>query len=367
MRNSVPPPPRRIPLWVAVILLTIAALGAYRVASAIKPRTDELPPSDSGLVIAAARLDFGHAWEDRHFLWVLPIENRRSHDIEIVEFSSSCTCSMLEPRSLNIPAGQSREVRLTLDLTAQRSKLPDAEWRDFEVRLWPRVQRASLNAPAKGWAIRGRVHTAIRFEQPVLDLGRHSELSQPLTPQTIVVTSYVPLRDLTVISSSPDFQVQTQRSADEQSQFELMISPKAHLPVGAVQFQITAVPQTSAGQQLPGKSLPVTGLILSDLQASPPAALFGARPIGEVAQETVTLHSLTGQRFTVTDMAVDADDLAIERVLTEKTVEPAFILKQRVTKQGHQAGRAVIRVETTKGSTAEISVPVSYLGIAPPE
>jgi hypothetical protein len=48
------------------------------------------------LAVAADRLDFGEVWETDAFTWVLPIENRQGHDVEIQDFATSCTCLAVE-------------------------------------------------------------------------------------------------------------------------------------------------------------------------------------------------------------------------------------------------------------------------------
>ena len=56
--------------------------------------------------------------------------------------------------------------------------------------IWPYIDDESDRA---GWKITGRVRTAIYFDNPVVDLGRHSEAVQPLPPQKVKVKSLIPL------------------------------------------------------------------------------------------------------------------------------------------------------------------------------
>jgi hypothetical protein len=196
----------------------------------------------------------------------------------------------------------------------------------------------------------------------VVDFGRHSEVSQPLSPQKVIVTSLVPVQNLTAASNSHQLQVRVKRLHDDPRRFELVIAP-TKLPVGSFQFEITVVPQASDDERLPRKSLRVTGWVVSDYQASPPHAMFGARPVGEIAQETLTLHSLTGQHFDVIGTIFEGDGLVVEKAPLETSVGPSFVLKQQITKIGEHVGKVVFRLRTKEGKETEVVVSVSYLGI----
>jgi hypothetical protein len=67
------------------------------------------PLTDNGLVVSPERLDFGLTWESSEFTWMLPIENRRREAVEIEQFVPGCDCVMVDPQSLVIPAGETRE------------------------------------------------------------------------------------------------------------------------------------------------------------------------------------------------------------------------------------------------------------------
>lgn len=151
----------RLLSWLVIGALALLGVSALRIAGN-RPTKEASSTRVSDLVVAPERLDFGEAWEDSQFKWVLPILNAGSHEVEIQDFGSSCTCSAIEPQSLVIPAGQAREVCLTLDLTAdplkERAKQPAQEWRDFPVTLAPRLR--DDRGSRTWWTIKGRVHAA---------------------------------------------------------------------------------------------------------------------------------------------------------------------------------------------------------------
>src|SRR5262249_52816263 len=76
-------------------------------------------PDSTGLWVSPERLNFGEVWEAEQFRWVLPVTNGSGEDIEIVNFATSCNCLSVEPRAVVIPAGQTVEVNLVLNLTGK--------------------------------------------------------------------------------------------------------------------------------------------------------------------------------------------------------------------------------------------------------
>jgi hypothetical protein len=239
------------------------------------------------LHVAANSLNFGEVWENAEFVWVLPIENRSTQEVRITDFSSSCNCSKIEPRSLTIPSGELRKVVLTLDLTAAKTADEYRKAiRDFEVSIAPRCEAA---ATPLSWTIWGRVRVPFVFEQPRLDLGRHSELAQPLLPRTVALTGLVPLATLNCKTTLAHFKAQVQRTATR-DRFELTLTPTKPLTCGFHTFEVQVFPQLVSGEELPGKTLPVRVRVESDLQTTPPVVVFGALPVGESAEEVLTLR-----------------------------------------------------------------------------
>jgi hypothetical protein len=316
------------------------------------------------LVIPSSCLDFGEVWENKSFVWPVVVQNSGKENVEILDFASSCSCTAIEPRALTIPAGESREVRLTIDLRPRKEADLTAELRNFDVTLWPRIGDKGTKASRLAWTINGRVRSAIRLEQRIVDLGRHSEASQPLASQEVVVTSFVPLHGIIAKADSPDLQVSVAPKSESPAQFRVVVSPKT-FEIGAIKAEITLVPQQTEHQPLPGKTLTVVGRIVNDIEISPPSAAFGARPVGEVVEEMVSLRSLTGRQLEVTGTTVDAEGVTVEGAARGESSGPGFLLRQRIAKKGEQTGRVTFAVCTVDAKEAQVVLEVSYLGIDP--
>lgn len=101
-----------------VALLAAAGRWAGSIFSLSKPDNATGP----ALVVAEGHLDFGEALDQSAFRWVLPIENRGTADVNITGFGKSCSCAEVTPKALVIPAGETREVTLSLDLRPQKPR-----------------------------------------------------------------------------------------------------------------------------------------------------------------------------------------------------------------------------------------------------
>ncbi len=320
--------------------------------------------SPDGLFISSDALNFGETWESEYFQWNIRVENRRNEDVRIREFHSTCNCSSIEPRTATIPAGQAHDFHLVLDLRPHAGDEISSEWRDFLVGLFPNVTDEPEANGRRGWQLRGRVRAAVAFDPRGVDLGRHSEFAQALPIRKLLLTTFVPIDRLIAKSSSAMVHAKANRSAANANGIELEVSAD-QLPIGAVDETIRITPVLESGERLPSRSLPVTGRIVSDIQASPPAVLFGTRCVGEVAQETVVLVSLTKRQFEVVGVTCEGnEDLAVEQLSGQTNSEPAFRVTQRVADVREHTGRVTINVRFADKREANLAVPVSCLGIA---
>lgn len=179
-----------------------------------------------------------------------------------------------------------------------------------------------------------------------------------------MVTSFVALAGLKAACRSPEFLAEVHPSSKNPFCFEITVKPRANLAVGAFESAVMVVPQLDGGKELPAKLIPINGRIIEDLQVTPPAAMFGARQVGGLAEETVMLHSESGRRFHVIGVSAEGSGLVVESMPATLTDTPTFKIRQRITETGAQATRVIFRVRTTDGKDVQVLLPVNYLGLA---
>ncbi len=214
--------------------------------------------------------------------------------------------------------------------------------------------------------MRGRVKTAIHFEQSAVDFGRHSDQEQPLPAQRVLVRSLTALDSLGVSGNPPEFSVRALPRPNDSSRFDLEIIPPASLPVGNCKFDLSVTPVQPGGTRLPSKKLPVLAWVVPDVQASSPEILLGAVPVGESPEATFALYSLTGRAFAVEGWHCADNRVAVERE-ADRGGAPTFRVQwRRVSRPGQQEAEVVFR--TVSGSKASsLKIPVKCFGIRGPD
>jgi hypothetical protein len=111
------------------------------------------------------------------------------------------------------------------------------------------------------------------------------------------------------------------------------------------------------------KKLPVTAWVVPDVQAFPPEVVLGAIAVGEAAEGTITLSSLTGQKFTVEDWRCSSDQVLVMREPADAG-DPMFRVKwKRVNAAGEQRAAIDFRIKVNGNEEQAVKVRVSCLGI----
>lgn len=346
-------------LWMAGGMAMILALGYLLYDRfATRSRGDLQGSTDSHvLAVPSEQLNFGTAWEQPQFPWTLTIRNTSSRRVDIEYFSKTCTCAVIEPKSLTLEAGESRDLHLTINL--KRTRIPESAESPFAIEIVPfeRLETGPARA-LNSFQVEGRVRYAIQYLS-VPELGTHSEDAQPLPAVRLGLQSLLRLANLAVASTDSRFKVKVDGAIDPGHSFALVVSPNERLPVGPIQFDVTITPELPGGERAPALVVPVRGRIVGDIQASPLSVIFGSRPVGESLEETITLTSLTGQEFTVEKWDAQLPGLSVERA-TE--LANTFQIRQRVLAAGQQSGN-ILFVISKRGKKGTVSIPVHYHGL----
>jgi hypothetical protein len=238
------------------------------------------------LVIQPHYLDIGTLWDDDHYSWSLPVENREAETVSIDHFSTSCNCLSTTPSRLELASGEKRDVRLSIDLASKSGPKGDVS-----VRL-----RAMTVDGRMGplWEVHGRVKQLLSTDK-FLYLGRHSGLAQPLAPRRITIVSSAPLRSLTAETTLESLEASVEHAAAGKDTYVLTVSTDKKLSVGTVEGAVILKPVLADGQVLPPRRISVRGEIVPDLEAVPAGLQIGRRRLGDLIEESVTLRSLTGR------------------------------------------------------------------------
>lgn len=326
------------PLLAATVLCAFLSFAWWLSSSSDQPSF-----VNAGLEIASTQLSLGEIWEESAFCHKLVLENRSSDDLKILDFATSCACMAIKPRSLTIPAGESREVQIILDLSARTSAESTLPARDFEAHLVPRVQSHFPQQP--GWTIKARVRRALTLTAPHIDCGLIVRGQSP-TPCETVATARIPLKSVRPDCDRSLAHVSVSRSDKARDTFDISITPSSIRPAGPFRFDVRLYPETVDSAPLPPTTLRVTGLAIDDIQALPSPVSLGAQPLGVLAEETVLLRSITGRPIQIHGINNAPPDLTIQLLPRQSNTAPCFRLVQRITALGDQSSEISILVGT---------------------
>jgi hypothetical protein len=249
----------------------------------------------SALVVDQQYLSFGEVWEAPDFVWTLPIHNISHEEVEIETFAADCTCGKVEPPSLTIPAKETREVRLTLDLRLRPNQAESAE-REFRLFVQPRINKGPVLQ--SGWTIRGKVRSSITFTPRVVDFGDRLIRGQSNKPIIVQAKCHTPLSRLIVTGGAPFVQINTTSIDTGCDSFQITVTPSNAIQEGLFNTDLIVQPIARERGALPKVILPVTGVVLPDVvQLIPTRLLLGARKIGDTVTETIIACSFGKKEF----------------------------------------------------------------------
>ena len=181
--------------------------------------------SSEGLMIPPECLDLGEVWRQPDFRCNLPVQNPTAVDADILDFATSCNCVSIEPRSLQVPAGQQATIRLKLDLTRSTINQGVTPIEDFRAEIFPRIKGRSIYHT--GWTVRARVRRALTFTPPVADFGDNLIRGKIHPPRNVIAHANVGLGGLTATCDPKQALVNVIRLADSPEEYQLTLQLRA--------------------------------------------------------------------------------------------------------------------------------------------
>lgn len=341
-------------LGLAVFLL--ACFGAYRLGL-VSQAGDEPAPLD------AKALDFGETWESDRFPWDIEIENTTSQDIVIQSFETSCSCTHLEPKELLLRARQTAAVHLALDLTHSRTEESGIAVRDFSVQVLPRIKGMKTSPPV--WTVHGKVKTSFMLSPQTLTFWEGLIPGRSFPTRSVLVRPYFPLASVRT-NYDPNFlTVKVKRLHDSSAAYQLDVTPRSSLPAGKFSTEILVETTGQDGSIQPPKRVKVEGLLQGAVQAFPEYVSFGARHVGDKAEETVVLRAMTGDAFQLQKIDAAPEDAAVALLPTTDSSEQPLRITQIISKAGSHSRPITFSVRSGKGMIETAQLNISYHGIQP--
>ena len=323
------------------------------------------PQVIAGLSINPSVLDLGEVWEEKDFRCKIPISNRAAHPIEIPGFAISCRCSMkVEPRQLTIPAGETAEVAVHLDLTHRPHTEIGLAERPLNIDLKPLAKNGQ--PLARGWQLHGLIKSRLTIDSNHLEFGESAAVGEEPFLRKVRVVAHVPVKKLEIETDRDIVTVRATPVASAVNTFELQISPSTKLAAGAFKTSICVDVITETGDRVAGAHLPVSGMMQPEVRVLPARVLLGSRPVGTTAEAVALLQTSNGAALTIESIQVDSKDLHVDSCEVDGVEKGrAFRVIQRISKEGDQASAVHLNVRKGQRPPIRVTVEVWYRGEAP--
>jgi hypothetical protein len=312
------------------------------------------------LVVEEQFLDLKNVWVDSKFPCRLPIRNGSKHTIDVLGFSTSCSCLTITPQAFKLKPGEEIVVNLVLDLGRGFNK-KDSDEVPFEISLSPQVKDKQTNN--EGWSIRGTARRLLKVVPMSIGFSEEHTRGETLVPVRAKVFAAAPLKNLLVKSSRQEFLVTIEKKTAYE--FELTVSPPSTLSVG--RFDCKVFLQPVEGEQkepsLPESVVSVTGRVHAEVEAIPSTLIFGAQPCGEKVSKTVCLISRTGKSFKLKSWRIPVGLKDLSKIKVEKGIDDSIVLSLEVDGPPDVHHKREVILELLYGTDnlpLEIRVPLSY-------
>ncbi len=313
----------------------------------------------SSLVADPTALELGEVWESDAHRVEVPLTNKGETTITISRFATTCSCSSVEPTSIEIPPGETRRVVMALDLQPSSREEADKPTTDFSVDLTPFLA-GEPEQQGPTWQVTARVRRPLLRTPRQIDLGWHSERAQPFEPVLVTVDIAPGIDGLKAFGTK--MLVSLNRDKKGTSRYILSVTPIGPLQVGEVSGFVRLTPYRK-GEALPSRTISVRGRVVDDVELTPTGVLFGTQSIGTTRTETVTLRSLTGTDFELVKVESRGVDTRVERS-TGADANRRLLVHQKITAIGQYAGEIHLTVQDKDVSMRRIELPVMYFGTA---
>lgn len=349
--------------FIATVILGLSFGGAYWAGLyARKWREAEQPEAVAeGLMIPVANLDIGEVWEEKGFVWQLPIRNLTSDTIQVQQFKTSCGCTSVNPSKLLLQPGETATVALTIDLTHRSSTEEGLSRRPFALSIQPVTLRSRRDG--SGWQLHGAIRSRVTLDAKNVHFGEQPIHGQPAVRRELLATVHIPCRDLEVAVDSLVASAIVKRRADDSTRFEITIAANPELPPGSFKAEAKIHVVEPSGERELACTLPIVGEMQPEVRLLPARVLLETRSIGETAEAVVTLQAPPDANVAVDHIEIDDPGLRVEPAAIEGIPSGrAYRLRQQVAKEGEQRSTARFIIRKLNSKPITLPVEIWYRG-----
>lgn len=252
---------------------------------------------DTLLVIADSTLfEQRRVWSQDRLLISVPVKNA-GHSPLKVAFSSTCSCTSLEPRETVIPPNTTQTVRLTVDTRPQSiAQMREGRW-SSTIPLIAHYRSDALQKRTQ-WTLPLSIHSVWQSVPSFWEFPQHFVCSAPnASIRVCVIETHLPLASL-VTKASSAWLVTRCKPIDDRH-WELSIGTTDQCPQGPVSETLWLLPRPRNGQHPPAWQVELRGQIRPDIRSHPRELDFGVIQTDDTLSQRLVISSQSERPFSL--------------------------------------------------------------------
>lgn len=319
------------------------------------------PRSDGGVV--QDRVDFGDVFLSRKHVFELPIRNLGAEPIHIKSFSTSCSCTSVSPPNLTLAAGETVQLKLTVDLTKSQPPSSHEDAWPFRVNIHPLTDLgAPMIAP---WSIQARVRQAVSLAPSRLLYEATSalELGRPVPSRIVDLSSTLPIRNFTLSEPTGTWKCQTLEQTARSARIRISADPFTEAVRKTWDLEFNGEIEGAGPLSIViGR---IDAAVTYPVRTVPNSINFGAVNVSLTQRQRIVLSSPRGVAFTVEAVQCSDPQYAIERVAEgPNRIDISYEVSVTPRQKGPGVGRVTFRVRIPETSESfDLDVGIAIHGV----
>lgn len=347
--------------YLAIGLLAALVTGFITSAKPLSPVPISPPPPAASLAppltVEAADLSWGQVAGSQTITRQLRISNTSQSEVTIASFAPSCGCTSVEPPTLRLVAGETRDISVSIDLAAI-ANITSHET-PFEILLRPRLDAHGVSVSP--WKISGTLVVPCTIDTSTIVFAGADALIAHRTGRSKYITGTLWNRDysLSLPDSPPELGARVE-GPDDEGNFSLVFSPSTDRECQTFEHNLHILVSDTNGEPVWKTPVRITGTIEPPFGIEPRQIVLGALPVGSQLHQNISLEC-PGRQV----ISISTTDSAIAAELAGDLVAQTSLLKATFSVVREGPTSAMIHIEcqdTVSTESIAIAIPVSFHG-----
>lgn len=307
------------------------------------------------LMVIAGDLDMGEQWIQSELKRSVTVKNPTDATVVVRNVRASCNCTQVEPRSFSLAPGETRELTLVIDLQPPHS-IPVGKSISFKVVIDFQMGDGTTPPPIE---LSAQVRSPFVITPRSIDFGRRLS-NDAADVESFSIECLAPMESVDVATDVDGVEFRSERVEEGRFRVDAFISPgRQPRPLTGL---IKVTGQTKPDCVSVTDRLRMNGEVISEVSVEPSHVAFGILPLGQAAEQQVSLRSRVGGSIEIVTVQPEASDISVE--MMSAADQPVVAIRQTAWAKGHQKSvvNLTYRLTTIGGTEVTTTIPVTYFG-----